>query len=386
MRYLSRSLLLVVALFGVVVVAATPALAVELSNSEFVIVPENDVVPDDLYAGAVRVVVDGTLDGDLVAAAGEDVVVNGVVTGSVTVIAPTVTIEGAIDGTLKVVTNRLVVNGRVGGDIVGSAITASFGPSSMVSGDVVFWAWKCETLGTIHGSLEGGFRTLSLAGEIEGDVDVSVNRIRVVDPLQVGGDLGYRSDNEIVDIDRASVDGAVVAKTPLKPNLRVRALGVVGRFMAVLFLSIFSLLAAYSRPDLAEKAILRVGSTPVRHWLRGSAVVFAPLLFAGATFLLLSLAPPAAAFPLLAVLVPVFLALLGIAFAVSLVAGAPVVGWLGGVMFRRLEMYGAVLAGSAVVGVAWFLPWAGWLIPLAVLPIGLGAWIAAVKSQESVAG
>jgi hypothetical protein len=98
---------------------------------------------------------------------------------------------------------------------------------------------------------------------------------------------------------------------------------------------------------------------------------------------ILGLAPAAAAFPLLVVLVPVILALTGLSLALGLVAGVPAVGWLGRAVFRRFELYGSILAGSVLAGVVWYLPWIGWLVPVIVLPLGLGAWISEWSPQSS---
>jgi len=89
------------------------------------------------------------------------------------------------------------------------------------------------------------------------------------------------------------------------------------------------------------------------------------------------------AFPLLAVLVPVILALAGVVLALAIVAGAPIAGWGGGVAFKRLDRYGAILAGSLIIGVLWWLPFLGWIVPLIVLPWGLGAWMAPRSDQSS---
>ncbi len=99
-----------------------------------------------------------------------------------------------------------------------------------------------------------------------------------------------------------------------------------------------------------------------------------PLFLVAIAALLLALAPPSASFPLLAILGPVILAALGVVLAVSLMAGIPTVGRVGEVLFRKLDIYGAILAGSVVVGMLWMLPIVGWLIPLVVLPLGLGGW------------
>ena len=383
MPYLSRRLVLTILAGVLLVAAATPVVAAETSNSEFVIIQGDDVFPDDLYAGAVRVVVEGTLDGDLVAFAGEEVVIDGTVTGSVLAVAPRVTVNGLVEGNLRVSANDFAVSGTVNGDVVAAVVDATLWPTSVIGGDALLWAWSADALGTIAQDLNGSQKNLQLAGTVEGDVDVSVSRLNVVDSLTVGGDLGYRSKNDIEGLEMAGVEGAVVAKTPLPPNVRIRALTVLGRFLIVLFLSVAALLAALGWPRRTQQAINNVGKRPIRNWLLGALVIFSPLLMIVVTGLILVLAPAAAAFPLLAVLVPVILALVGIALAVSFVAGAPAVGWLGGVLLRRLDLYGSVLAGSIVVGVVWYLPFVGFLVPLLVLPIGLGAWISAWRDQAT---
>jgi hypothetical protein len=53
MKHTTRALLLAISVAGLAGSGALPAAGAELSNSEFVIVPEDDVLADDLYAGAV---------------------------------------------------------------------------------------------------------------------------------------------------------------------------------------------------------------------------------------------------------------------------------------------------------------------------------------------
>lgn len=383
MRFLSRGLFVVGLLGAVGVLTSSPASAAETSNSEFVIIRPDDVVTDDLYAGAIRVVVEGRLEGDLVAFAAEEVVIEGTVTGSVLAIAPRVTITGEVGGSVRVSGNTLEVDGTVDGDVVAAVWTALLSSESVVGGDVLVWGWRVDATGTIGEDLTGTQRTLNVAGEISGDVDVSVSRLTIVGPLTVDGDLAYRSAREADGLEDADVSGAIVQKSPLAPNLRVRALSLLGRFMVVLFLTVAALTAAYGWPRRTTSAVAEVSRRPVRNWLKGAGLLFAPLVMVALTGVLLGLAPAAAAFPLLAVLVPVILALAGLSFALALVAGAPVVGWLGGVLFRRLDLYGAILAGSLLVGLVWYLPVVGWLVPVLVLPLGLGAWMSQLTQSSS---
>lgn len=358
-----------------VLASGSSVLAVETSNSEFVIIQADDVLADDLYAGAVKVDIQGTLEGDLVAFAGDEVVVTGEVKGSVIAVAPRVRIDGDVGGSVRMAGNDLVVSGNVAGDVVAASVSTRLGEGSRVAGDVVTWTLSLVSLGQIEGDLSGSQRSAVLGGQVGGDVDVSVGRLEVRAPLSVTGDFGYRSKEDALGIERAEVGGAIVQKRPLAPNLRVRALAAVGRGLMVIFLTIAALAAAYGWPERTSRAISEVGLHPIRSWLAGAAVMTSPLLLVVLAWVMLSVAPPAASFPLLLVLVPLLLALLGIVLALAVVSGAPAVGRLGAVLFKKLGMAGAILAGAVVAGVLWFLPVIGWLVPVLLLPGGLGAWI-----------
>ncbi len=375
MRSRFRHLLLLGLAAGAVFAgAAIPAQAAETANSEFVIIRPDDVLEDDLYAGAIKVSIEGEIDGDLIAFAADEVVIEGSVTGSVTAVAPRVTIKGSVGGSLRVVARSLVVNGSVGRDIVVTAVDVQLAEGSSVGADVLAWVLNMEALGRIGQNLEGTQRTLALAGSVDGDVDVSVGQLTVVDDLKVSGDLGYRSESTAEGLERAEVGGVVVHKTPLPPNIRIRALGLFGRFLVILLLTIAALSTTWGWPTRTVAAIEKVNVAPVRAWLLGAVVMASPLFLMAIGALLLTLAPPSASLPLLLILGPLVLAAVGVVLAASLVAGIPTVGRVGGLLFRKLEIYGAILAGSAVVGFLWMLPVVGWLIPPIVLPLGLGGW------------
>jgi hypothetical protein len=374
MRSLSKAALLILASFSLAIVPAAPALAAETSSSDIFIVRPGETLSDDLYAGAVKVLIQGRLDGDLFAFAADEVVVDGEVTGSVTAVAPRVTISGAVGGAVRVSGGSLEVTGTVGRDVVAAVRAAEFGPPSRVDGDVIIWALDARSSGSVGGDLGGSQRGLELSGSVVGDVDVSVGALEISGPLEVGGDLDYRSGRPARGLEQAAVGGAVVHKTPLPPNIRVRALGLFGRMMTVLFLTIAALTVAWGWPDRTRAAAASVARHPVRAWWRGALVVFAPVLAMALVALMLALAPPTASLPLLALFVPLVLALIGIVLALSLVAGTPVAVRIGNVVARRLSVYGAVVLGSALIGVAWMVPVIGWLVPLTVLPLGIGAW------------
>ncbi len=361
---------------------ASPAHAAETAASDIVVIPENDVVTDDLYAVGSRVLVEGRIEGDLTAFAAEEIVISGEVTGSVLALAPTVTISGEVGGSVRFSGSRLTVSGSVSGDVVGAAVTVELGPESRIDGDVLVWAVRMSATGTVGADLEGSQRTLELAGSVGGDVDVSVNRLVVTGPLDVTGDLGYRSPSEAEGLDQATVGGVVAHKTPLPANLRIRALGIVTRFLVVLGLTAAALLVGWGWPGRTDRAAQMVRTRPWRALGSGALIMLSPVIVAGIAALAARLAPPSASLPLLAIFGPLVVALLGIVFVLALVAGAPAALALGRAFPRERGMYGSILLGSLLAGAIWLIPYVGWLVPALMLPIGLGSWILSSSGEE----
>ncbi len=384
MRSLSRPIL-----GGLVIVfvlaSAGPALAAETASSEIVIIREGDTVSEDLYAAGVRIVIEGRVEGDLIAFAAEDVVISGEVTGSVLAIAPSVTIDGDIGESARVSSGSLNISGSIGVDLVAAAFSVDLDSGSEIGGDALVWAIEMKSAGTIGAGLGGSQRTLELEGTVEGDIDVSVNRLLVSGPLQVTGDLGYRSPSEAEGLDQVSVGGVVARKTPLPPNIRVRAIGLLARFLVVLLLTSTALLVGWGWPRRTGLAGERARGQILRAFAYGAVVVLSPLLLTGVAAVVVGLAPASASLPLLALFAPLIVATSGIVLVLSLLAGVPAVLAAGRALPGDRGMFGAILAGSILAGVVWFIPVLGWIVPLVMLPVGLGAWLLSFRGEEPAA-
>lgn len=386
MRFRSRTAAALVVGLAFVFLSALPAGAAETESSELVIITESDVVTDDLYAVANRVIIRGEVDGDVVAIAAQDVRIEGVVTGSVTAIGSSVAVTGSIGGSLRVTAGSLAISGEVARDVVAVVGSLSTTSGSVIGGDVALWAWNGTVLGSVGGGLEGFQRRTELAGEILGDVEISARHLSVVGDLHVGGDLGYRSKNEAVGLERAEVDGVVVQKEPTPLNIRLRALGLVARVLAVMMLTAVALLIAWGWPDRTQRALDAFRNDPLRSFLRGGLVMFSPFLLIGLAILLFSLAPTNAALPLMIVLGPLIGASFGLVLLLGLGAGIPVVAWSGNLLARKATIYGAIVTGSALAGLIWLVPLVGWFVPLILLTGGLGAWMGAFASPATDGG
>ncbi|MGA8039318.1 MAG: hypothetical protein WCA93_04350 [Acidimicrobiia bacterium] len=370
------SLVAVIALTGFFLLGLTgTARAAETASSELVIIREGDTSPGDLYAAGVRVIIEGTVDGDLIAFAAEEVLITGEVTGNVIAVAPSVTVSGVVGGSLRYSANHASLTGSVGDDAVGASWSSELGPGSDIGGDVVCWALTLTASGQIGGDLKGTQRNTDIEGSIGGNVDITIDQLTVTGPLQVGGDLGFRSKADAIGLDQVDVGGVVVHKEPLPPNIRVRALGVLTRILVVLGLTVTALLIAWGWPERTRRAGERVIARPLRALGYGALVMLSPVVVTGVAALALGLAPATASLPLLAIFVPLVLALSGIVLVLSLLAGVPASMALGKALRSRLGLYGSIVLGSALLGVVWLLPWVGFLAPVLALPIGMGGWM-----------
>ncbi|MDH3463185.1 MAG: hypothetical protein OEM32_06130 [Acidimicrobiia bacterium] len=363
-------------------VPVLPAAAAETTSSELVIIAESDVIRDDLYALANRVIIRGRVEGDLVAVAGQDVRIEGEVTGSVTVVAAELVVSGSIGGSLRATATSVTISGEVGRDALVASGQFSSESGSIIGGDIVVWAWGAEASGSVGGDLEGSQRNIDLAGEILGDIDISASKVSVTGDLHVGGDFGYRSSTGATGLDRADVDGVIVQKETTPFNIRLRALGLVARLLIAILLTAAALLVAWGWPLRTQGALDTLRQRPARSFAVGGLVMLSPALLIGLALLLFRLTPATAALPLIILLTPVIVATMGVVLVLSVVAGIPTVAWLGNLVARRATIYGAIAWGSAIVALIWLAPVVGWLVPVVFLSGGLGAWIGTFRPVD----
>lgn len=363
---------------------ALPAAAATRSASDVVLVDAGTVITDDLYAAGNRVVIAGRVAGDLMVAAYEDVTITGTVTGDVVGVAGSVVVTGTIGESLRVAAPEVRVSGRVGDGVLAAAWSAML--DGEIAGEVTLWAWVADVAGVITGDLEGQMRTLRLDGRVDDNVDVTVGRLSVGADTSVGSDLGYRSQRRAVGIEDAEVGGAVVHRLPLAPNIRLRALVLLAKVVLGLIGAVAGLLIIWALPGPASRAIDRVSESWGRAWLRGLGVLALPILVVALAVLLLRLAPVEAALPLLAVLVPMFVAVLGMVLTLAFVAPAVVFPWLGRIGYPQRGPVRAFVYAAAFVVLASLVPWVSWLIVLVLVPVGIGGWVAAPRLAEPRAG
>ncbi|RLM59280.1 polymer-forming cytoskeletal protein [Halobellus sp. Atlit-31R] len=318
---------------------------------------------DGAFGDVVRIDAGETYDGDLEAAAGS-VVVAGTVDGDLEAAAGSVIITetGEVTGSLDAAAGSVVIEGSVVGDVnVGSA------------------ALELREGSQIGGSLEAGAADVRLAGAVDGDVTVGADTLTVAPTATIGGSLTYDAGQFTL------ADGATVAGEVTRDESLVVAgpeifgagggaglptipawIGAVYGALANLVLGAVLLVVA---PNFARR-LVDVGQTET--------------LRSGGIGLLALIGTPIVLLLLLLTIVGIPISLAGIvAFALLLwvasVYGSIVLGtWLVSLLDAE-NRWLALLVGVLVVALLGAVPILGGLVQLAVLLVGLGAFVIAVR-------
>lgn len=316
-----------------------------------------DAVEGDAFLAGGQVSTANEVGGDLVVAAGE-ISVGGSVGDDLYAAGGDVKVDAIIHG-----------NARVGGGDV------AFGPATVVAGSTTIAGGRIVFEGNSHGYLKLSGGSVTLGGQVHGDVDVRAEELTILPGTEVGGRLVYRGPTPPVVPEGAVIVGGVEYHEGGHGDSLTRDSGsgqgthwfgsllwFAGVFgMGALFLVLF--------PTMSARAVDVVGRDPWKALGVGLGVlVFNPLV---AVVLVLTIAGiPLALLLVLVYLLVMFLGwIVGASFlgqkALSLAPGERPVT----TQWRLI----ALLLALAVLAALDFVPFIGGLVHFVVLVAGMGA-------------
>lgn len=190
-----------IVIFALLAMAFVPtASAFDGREGDEIIIGEDEVVEDDLYIGAEKVIVDGAVEGDLYAGA-ESITVNGVIEGDLVTGAQSVTLNGEVKGDVIAFAQSVLINGIVGDDLRAGAAAIQLEDDAKIGDDLLFGGASLEAKdgSQINGDLlVGGAQTL-VAGDIAGDMLVGTSAFELSGT--VNGDVKAYVDSHESDGD-----------------------------------------------------------------------------------------------------------------------------------------------------------------------------------------
>lgn len=155
--------------------AVSPAHAFDGRGGDTIAIAAGEVIDDDLYVGANQFVLDGTVNGDVIAA-GETITINGTVNGNVIAAGQAIVVNGTVSGDILAGGSVLFFGegAKVGGDVVGAGYSLEFRKGSRIGRDAVLAAAQIVLGGEVSRNVRAASGALRIEGAIAGDVKAAI--------------------------------------------------------------------------------------------------------------------------------------------------------------------------------------------------------------------
>lgn len=398
------------------------------------IIGPDEVINDDIFVSAEKVVIDGTVNGILFASGGV-VEINGTVNGDLLVTSADVTFNGQVNGNMAFAGQFLVMNGGVDGSLFAASNTVTFSPSASIGRNVLFAGLSLETMpgssvgrdleatgmqaqlaGQVDRNVMASVAALEVEGRVGGDVwaevegpesdsgglgflrflfgmpETSPSGLHVSEEAQIEGTLTYTSPVEQADGIKAQPGGGVVYQLPDKAKLRVESQGqavqwFLKRVQDTIALFVLGGLAAWKLPgllgSLSDQA--RAKPLPACGWgvvmlVAGHITILCLAILVAILWLLFSVVTLGGLGGAVGGVGISGVALVFALFRVAVAYGAElVVAYLiGKLLLRRFAprytgAFWPMMLGVGLYTMARFIPLLGWVIGVIATLIGLGA-------------
>ena len=413
------------------------ALAGETRTGNTIEIAQGEVVADDLYVFANKVVVNGTIQGDLVSFSTNLVLgPTGVITGDLIAAGQSLEIEGVVQDDARVAGAVLTIGegAMIGDDLMSAGFSLETASGSQVGGSLTFGGYQALLAGSVAGDLKFGGNSLDLEGSVGGNAEVDVGSaqanmpfnpfnfipgmpavpsvpagLTIGDNASIGGALVYQAPQEatippgvvagpveytqVTPVPKPSEGVKEVRREPVSTTQRaITAVAIWGRNLLrnMMSLLIVGLLVAWLYPRLLSGsgealqirpwASLGVGIlTGIAFWLIMPVLTF--LLFAVVILLgLFSLG--GLVIPALMIMA-LILATIGVTFLISSGYFSKLIisQVLGQLILRGFKSPAADhrfwpwLIGLAIFIILRSIPFVGWIVNILAVLFGLGAFV-----------
>lgn len=180
---------------------------------------------DNVYAAGGSVDVLGDLEHDLVAAGGT-INIRQLVKGDVIVAGGSVNLSGRVGDDVRAAGGTVSIGGPVGGEVVAAGGTVTLTPETRVEGRAWLGGGRVVVAGRIGRELKVAAASVSVGGEVDGDVWIAARTIEILPTAHIKGDLAYTSVKPARIAPGAEIQGRVIYTKPVLAE-RARWIGLV---------------------------------------------------------------------------------------------------------------------------------------------------------------
>lgn len=171
------------------------AAAIEFRRDNLIVASTESINDTLLFAGE-SIVVDGNIEGDLIAF-GRRVVVTGTIKGNLIAFAESLSISGEISGTTINAGNSVELTDVVlHGDFWGAGESVQISRDSRIAGNVTVAAQLASIQGSVGRDLTAGAEAVELRGRVGEDMVAYAKDIKLLGEASIVGDLTIHSSSE----------------------------------------------------------------------------------------------------------------------------------------------------------------------------------------------
>ena len=195
------------------------------------VIGEDEVIDDDIFLNAENVVVDGTVNGVLLAV-GNTITINGTINSDVIALGNIIKISetALIEGNLLIGGQSIEVNGEVTGSIAGGSTSMVLGEGTSVGHNLYYggFSLETETGTTITKSLYAGVYQSILNGKVNQDVHIGAGAV------ELGGAIGRNANFDVGEPAAGPMGpvfmppGMPAFPEPIDPGLRISENATIG--------------------------------------------------------------------------------------------------------------------------------------------------------------
>ncbi len=331
-----------------VMLLAVPARA-DMRVGDTIVISQS--IGEDLYAVGGRLRIDGAVDGDAVLAAGT-VAIEGDVDGDVSVGGGRVTISGGVGDDLRAVGGDVVLQGFVTDHAAIVGATVSIAEGSAIAGRAWIAAGTLDMAGQVGADLRVFARTAVIAGQVQGNVEITAQEILIESGAVIGGHLIWHSERPPLIAEDALIMGEVTGTAASVDELPESAAPALGGWALGLAVMVAAAGVFWLSPPLVEYSGALFHAAPARTLAIGAiAVSLTPLM-------------------IIVLFVSVFGWLLGLLMLVAYVLAVLLAGLLGLLIVVRLIQI-RVAAQKPVPATGRSFGWRGLMLLLPVTAVAL---------------
>jgi cytoskeletal protein CcmA (bactofilin family) len=321
------------------------------------------------YAAGQDIVIDGIVKGD-VYCAGQSLKVNGTVEGDVICAAQVIEINGTVQQDVRLAGQFITVSGSVGRTLTSFGQDVDLTRTATVGGDLNGAAQVLTIDGTVAKDLAFGSETLKITGVVEGSARLTTDTLELTSKPAIKGNLEYDGENR-QEISDKSVAGEV--------KFNQVAAGDNDEDVAGAILNAFLFLAA----AMMATAII-VALVAPRYLERSFGLARRKIGLVILSGLAVNFGTPILALTLMftGVGIPVALMMFAALFIVNVLAFPFAAYFVARALFGQVihNVVLLIVAGAALLTIAFAIPLLNLLVYLAVVTVGVGSIVVTITN------